>query len=141
MLIIMSPAMTLGNEVAPRIDEEAASIVKNEKGEVVEEKGVNSRVEKIESIYTQNFWMLLFGAYLALLIFNLSFDFEKREDLQWFWEAALTFLALYTWDNLDAFRSNSWFPGVVLESGIIIYAFYFYFLDKKLKANNKESVS
>ena len=33
----------------------------------------------------------------------------------------------------DDGRSNSWFPGVVLESGIIIYAFYFYFLDKKLR--------
>jgi hypothetical protein len=107
----------------PRIDSEAASIVRED----------GSRRQG--NTYSQNFWMLLFGAYLFLLIFNLSFEFEKKEKLQWFWESLFTFLAIYVWDNLDVGRVNSWFPGAVLESGIIIYAFYFYFLDKKTKAN------
>jgi len=118
------------NKVIPRIDDEAASIVREDKvekpfiAEVSADKG---------NIYPQNFWMLLFGAYLFLLIFNLSFEFGKKKKLQWFWEAVFTFLAIYVWDNLDVSRSNSWFPGVVLESGIIIYAFYFYLHTKMLE--------
>jgi hypothetical protein len=136
------------NKVIPRIDDEAASTVKPARnatparnasqfeagGQSVAGGDLGSESGNLNgNIYSQNFWMLLFGAYLFLLIFNLSFEFGKKKKLQWLWEAILTFLAIYVWDNLDISRSNSWFPGVVLESGIIIYAFYFYFLDKKLK--------
>jgi hypothetical protein len=117
----------------PRIDSEAASIVREDKSGVSLSENVSVGRK---NIYSQNFWMLLFGAYLFLLIFNLSFEFEKKQKLQWFWEALFTFLAIYVWDNLDIGRNNSWFPGAVLESGVIVYAFYFYFLDKKSKVNN-----
>lgn len=119
----------------PRIDDEAASTVKKNKVE----KAIYTKVpENKGDVYSQNFWMLLFGFYLFLLIFNLSFEFEKKQKVQWFWEAVLTFLALYAWDSLDIARSNTWFPGIILESGIIIYAFYFYFLDKKCSKRKKE---
>lgn len=123
-------------DVIPRIDDEAASIVRDKDGKIVEEKGAGMMAGKNKSGYSQNFWMLLFGAYLFLLIFNLSFDFKKKNKIQWFWEALFTFLAIYVWDNLDIGRDNSWFPGVILESGVIIYAFYFYFLDKKSMAKD-----
>jgi hypothetical protein len=127
-------------KVLPRIDEEAASIVKPARNATQSVAGGELRDESSNlngNVYSQNFWMLLFGAYLFLLIFNLSFEFEKKQKLQWFLEAVLTFLAIYVWDNLDIPRTNTWFPGVVLESGIIIYAFYFFFLNKKLKVNNQ----
>ena len=112
--------------IIPRIDNEAAAIIRgDEKIKLTEEK----------NIYSQNFWMLLFGAYIFLMIFNLSFDFRKKQKLQWFFESVLTFLAIFVWDQLDFGRENAWFAGVVLESGIIIYGFYFYFLKKKLALN------
>ncbi|MFA5777086.1 MAG: hypothetical protein WC906_01450 [Parcubacteria group bacterium] len=116
-------------KVVPRIDDEAAYTERNTE----EINGNKLEIDKNnnEAVYSQNFWMLLFGAYLFLLIFNLSFEFGKKKKLQWFWEAVFTFLAVYVWDNLDSSRSNTWFPAVILESGIIIYGFYFYFFSKK----------
>jgi len=116
-------------KVAPRIDEEAASIVREEN---VEKPASAKASTGEENIYTQNFWALLFGAYIFLMIFNLSFDFGKKKKVQWLLEAVLTFLAIFVWDQLDFARVNSWFPAVILESGIIIYGFYFYFIRKRL---------
>ncbi len=131
---VVSPEEKVEKTV-PRIDDEAASIVKEDKVE----KPISVKApEKRDNVYSQNFWMLLFGFYLFLLIFNLSFEFGKKKKLQWFWEAVFTFLAIYVWDNLDVTRLNTWFPGVVLESGIVIYAFYFYFLDKEGSKEKKE---
>ena len=125
---VVSPSEEKVEKSIPRIDDEAASIVKEDEVE----KPISIKApEKKGNIYSQNFWMLLFGFYLFLLIFNLSFEFGKKKKLQWFWEAVFTFLAIYVWDNLDITRSNTWFPGVILESGMVIYAFYFYFLNKK----------
>ena len=108
-------------KVIPRIDEEAAATIKATNENTLKEE---------KNIYSQNFWAFLFGAYVLLLIFNLSFDFEKKRKLQWFLEAFLTFLTIFIWDQLDFGRNNSWFPAVILESGIIIYAFYYYFFEK-----------
>lgn len=120
-------------EKIPRIDDEAASIVKNDKGEVLEENLKETINEERQNRYSTDFWIFLFGAYLFLFIFNLSFDFAKTKEAHWFWEFFYTFLAVFVWDQLDFERKNSWFPGVVMESAIVIYAFYFYFLRKRLK--------
>lgn len=120
------------SKIVPRIDDEAASIVREDKAE----KSVSTKILLgEENIYSQNFWMFLFGAYVFLMIFNLSFDFEKQRKIQWFLEAFLTFLAIFVWDQLDFERVNSWFPAVILESGIIIYGFYLYFMRKRLSLN------
>lgn len=111
----------------PRIDEEAAYTEKTDRNLRVEKES------KAVNAFSQNFWVFLFGAYVALLIFNLSVDFGKKQKIQWFLESAITFLAIFAWDQLDAGRTNRWFPAVVLESGIIIYIFYLYFRSKMLK--------
>lgn len=129
----VSKASNGPGKVVPRIDNEAASIVREDKAE----KSVLAKTSLgEESIYSQNFWVFLFGIYIFLMIFNLSFSFKAKSnsgvesELQWFWESVLTFLAIFTWDKLDLFRENSWFPAVILESGIIIYGFYLYFIKK-----------
>jgi len=124
-------------KVLPRIDDEAAYSERppfaSEEASVG--KGNNS------SIYSQNFWVFLFGTYIFLMIFNLSFDLEKKKEIQWFLEAFLTFLAIFAWDNLDIARDNSWFPPVILESGIIIYGFYLYFMRKRLNLDIKNKLN
>ena len=113
-----------------RIDEEAASIEKNEKGEVVEETGTVAK--KNESQYSKSFWLFLLTAYVFLLLFNLTFNFEKEQKVQWFWEAVYTFLAIFVWDQLDFKREFEWYPGAIMQVGIVIYVFYFYFFRKKM---------
>jgi hypothetical protein len=126
-------------EVIPRIDEEAAY---TERSLPAEEKKdsekpvriIDRRPETTESgnIYSQNFWVFLLGAYLFLLVFNLSSNFKFNstpgvDRIQWFWVSIFTFLAIFAWDKLDIPRTNAWFPKAVIEIGIIIYAFYLYF--------------
>jgi hypothetical protein len=116
-------------EIIPRIDDEAACVVRECKGK--NNEAVVAKGNAFNNKYSINFWTFLFGTYIFLLIFNLSFGFGKKRDPQWFWEAVYTYLAIFVWDKLDPGRINPWFPGVVLESGIIIYLFYFYLLSKK----------
>ncbi len=131
-----------GPDITGRIDEEAAMTVREEikvsREKMGDENFSESRNLKKE-IYSEQFWVFIFGAYLFLLVFNLSFNFQKSQKIQWFWEAFYTFLAVFVWDQLDFPRTNSWFPGAVMEAGIIIYAAYFYFLNNKIKTE-KSSV-
>lgn len=108
----------------PRIDEEAAMIER--------ERPLERKMETSENKYSTDFWIFLFGSYLFILIFNLAFDFTKTKNFHWFWEVFYTFLAIFIWDQLDYARANSWFPGIVMETVIVVYAFYFYFLKKRL---------
>ena len=123
-LAFSASAQNAQGKVLPRIDDEAASTVR--------ELSDSISLSKEKNVYSQDFWVFLLGVYVFLMIFNLSFDLEKKDRLQWFFEAILTFLAIFVWNNLDISRDNSWFPAVILESGMIIYAFYFYFFKKKL---------
>lgn len=132
VLISIFPTVAFGRETIPRVDEEAAYTER-----YTEEIREGKTAVDNSADYSLNFWMFLFGVYLFLLIFNLSFEFGKRRELQWFWETVYTFLAIFAWDNLDVGRTNPWFPAVVMESGVIIYAFYFYFLNKKLDSRKK----
>lgn len=100
----------------PRIDEAAASI---------------EREAVICKSLPAGIWIFLLLAYIALLIFNLAFDFRSATRIQWFWELLLTFLVLSAWYVFDGCRTNIWYPLFVLKMGILIYATYLYFFDRK----------
>lgn len=128
-------------KVIPRIDDKAASTERNTNEIDGNSAEINSRsktdppmARNKSGIYPLNFWVFLFGAYVFILIFNLSFDFEKTRKMHLFWEMAYTFLAILAWDKLDAARENSWFPRIVIETFAIVYTLYYYFFKKKLSA-------
>ncbi|MCX6766114.1 MAG: hypothetical protein NT136_04115 [Candidatus Moranbacteria bacterium] len=129
----------------PRIDEEAASVVKEEESQPKSKTEMQKVAQKIPpcSSLPEGLWVFLLGAYLFLILFNLSYGFEKDNRLRWFWESLYTILALIAWDRFDGCRENSWFAPTVIEVGIIIYAFYLYYFKKKLaelsKTESKET--
>jgi hypothetical protein len=102
----------------PRIDDEAASIVRVK---------TNPRRPALPV----GIWLFLLVSYVCILIFNLAYGFRRAMKIQWFWEGLLTFLALWAWYALDQGRLNLWYPVHVLKMGILIYAIYLYFFDKK----------
>ena len=109
-----------------RIDEKAAfSVQENDTG------------QEADSIkFPEKFWAFLFGVYLFLLVFNLSFGLKDKKKIQWFWELLLTLLVLWTWKKLDPGQNFRWFYYCVIESGVIIYFFYAYsFLRSKKERN------
>ena len=128
------PANSPFLDKTPRIDQEAASVEKETAKENTGEKNYEILLDENRNCRSlpQNFWLLIFAAYLFLIIFNLLYEFEEREDPQWFWESAYTLLALLAWYNFDACRLHSWFPATILETGIIVYSFYLYFLRKRI---------
>jgi hypothetical protein len=105
-------------EIVPKIDSEAAFIVREK----------NAEKEMDNAKFPEKFWIFLFGAYLFLLVFNLSFGLKDKKKIQWFWELLFTLLALWTWKKLDPNQTYGWFYYCVLESGVIIYFFYVYSL-------------
>lgn len=119
----------------PRIDNEAASVEKENAGKQ-NYKLLNHKTNCAS--LPENFWVLILGAYIFLIIFNLSFQFEKTKHIRWFWESFYTILALLAWYNFDECRKNTWFAPSVIESGVIIYVYYFYFFKKKFKKELKK---
>jgi len=118
-------------DAVPRIDPEAAFIVKESSDEINSFRSCGN--------LTQNIWALIFSAYLLLMIFNFAYDFDKIKSPHWFWEALYTLLALYAWYSLDKCRTNIWFPLVVIESSLIIFGFYVYvFKIKNILENNDD---
>ena len=115
-----------GKILPGRIDEKAAFAVR--------EENVTQEIDCTQ--WPEKFWVFLFGAYLFLLVFNLSFGLKDKKKVQWFWELLITLLALWTWKELDVCELNRWFFYCVLESGVIIYFFYAYSL---LASKEKES--
>ena len=131
----VSPASPFLNP-APRIDQQAAEIVKQDQGE----KNYKILLKENDGCMSlpQGAWILLLGTYVFLLIFNLTFEFGKRKKIQWFWESLYTILALLAWYNFDECRKNNWFPQLVIIEGIIIYSFYlFYFSNHTKKIQSK----
>lgn len=136
--VSFASAQNVPENTVPRIDDEAAYIEK--KTEIKEERNDTRKPVKViergpeatvlESEYSQNFWVFILGTYLFLMVFNLSADFGETKSIQWFWVSVFTFLAIFSWDNMDASRSNTWFPKLIMETGIIIYLFYLYFFNK-----------
>lgn len=101
----------------PRIDAEAAMIV-------VEEEEVVSPLPGV-------LWVLLLLAYVALIVFNVSYTFEKAVTPQWFWEALYTGAVLVIWYVFDPSRNALWFPFALVKTGLILYVLYIYLLEKK----------
>ena len=108
----------------PRIDDQAAT---------VEKVLVSSSAKKTISHSTlpTKIWIFLFLAYVALLIFNLAYNFNSAVKIQWFWELFYTLLAIAVWFAFDYQKISIWYPIFILKMGIIIYAVYLYFFNKK----------
>lgn len=77
-------------------------------------------------------WMFLLIAYVALLVFNLAFPFERTVRIQWRFEALLTALVLLAWYQWDTAEAYPWFPLAILQTGILVYAIYLYFFDRRM---------
>jgi len=117
-----------GKILSGRIDEKAAFAVR--------EEGVTKEIDCDQ--WPEKFWVFLFGAYLFLLVFNLSFGLKNKKKIQWFWELLITLLALWTWKKLDVCQMHPWFYYCILESGVIIYFFYAYSCRRRASSLDKE---
>ena len=114
----------ISNIKGPRVDNQAAS---------VERIVINNSKEKTipKSVLPIKIWVFLVFAYIALLIFNLAYNFNYAVKVQWFWELLLTLLAITVWYAFDFQKTNIWYPVFILKAGILIYAAYLYFFNKK----------
>lgn len=80
-------------------------------------------------------WVGLLLAYIVLLIANFYYGSRKFSgNIQWFWEASYTALALIAWYVFDGCRTHVWFPLYVLKTGAVTFAGYLYFVGKKTPA-------
>lgn len=113
----------------PRIDDQAAS---------VEKVLVSNSAKKTfaNSTLPTKLWVFLIFAYIALLIFNLAYNFNSAVKIQWFWELLYTLLAIAVWLAFDSQKINIWYPVFILKVGIIIYAVYLYLFNKKIETKN-----
>jgi hypothetical protein len=110
---------SLSKDLAPRIDPEAATIVREVK------------TGPVCATLPGELWILLLAAYIFLLFFNLFYDFEQSIKIHWFWESLYALLALIGWYAWDGCHQNIWFPLYVLKLGIIVYLVYLYLFYKK----------
>lgn len=83
-------------------------------------------------------WVFLLIVFVALLIFNLSYNFEGSTKVQWFWEALLALTFLSFWFFWDTCHTNLWFPLFIIQIGITIFAVYLYFFEQKLLKEREE---
>lgn len=116
----------ISNIKSSRIDDRAASIEKRTYNNFEEKKSYHSYLPI-------KMWVFLFLVYVALLIFNLAYNFNYAVKPQWFWELLYTLLAVTTWYLFDQCKENIWYPVFILKSGSLIYAVYLYFFTKKQK--------
>ena len=118
MLKFTGPSdMKISDDFAPRIDSEAALVVKED-----------NQIIPLCQTLPGELWILLLAAYLFLLFFNLFYDFEHAKKIRWFWEGFYTLLALGAWYFYDECHQNIWFPLYVLRLGVIVYLAYLYLL-------------
>ncbi|MEK7598645.1 MAG: hypothetical protein AAB487_02820 [Patescibacteria group bacterium] len=111
---------SISRDLSPRIDSEAAMVVKE-----------NNQTLPLCTTLPGELWIFLLAAYLFLLLFNLFYDFEKSNNIHWFWESLYTLLALWGWYIWDSCHLNLWFPLYILKLGIIVYLVYLYLYYKK----------
>lgn len=134
--IAPQPILKISEIRGPRIDDEAAMIL-------VEEPAASSCATPAAaspcSTLPLGIWVFLAAAYVALLIFNFSYTFKQAVQPQWFFEAALTMLALIGWYAWDECRAAPWFPFAIVKSGLIVFALYAYLLEKKFLAEKEQT--
>jgi len=110
---------SISKDFSPRIDSEAAAIVREKKA------------ERVCVTLPAKIWIFLLTAYLFLMLFNLFYDFEKSNKLHWFWEGLYAILAIFVWVKFDKCGMNLWFPLYVLKLGVVIYLVYLWLYHKK----------
>lgn len=118
-VLSQQPILKISEIRGPRIDDGAVMIVAGE-----------SAALACQTL-PLNLWMFLVIAYIALLVFNFSFTFQKVNQPQWFWETMYTIAFVAGWFIWDECRENIWFPFAVIKFGLITFALYAYFLKKK----------
>lgn len=131
-VVVTQPVLKISEIRGPRIDDEAAMIVADESAES-SQSSYATRAAMVSpcSALPIGIWIFLLAAYVALLIFNFSYTFERAAKPQWFFEVALTMLALIGWYAWDGCRDHIWFPFAVVKFGLITFAIYAYLLEKK----------
>jgi hypothetical protein len=110
----------------PRIDDEAAMIV------------VEESVAALPACTTlpAGVWVFLLAAYVALMVFNLSFGFAHpivAHRIQWFWEVLYTVAFIGMWYAWDGCQGAEWYPLAILRMGVFLYAVYLYFFDRRMR--------
>lgn len=118
---IPAPLLKISEIDGPRIDDVAASVVASQTQALPGE-----------------LWVFLLLAYMALLVFNFSYTFERVSEPQWGWEAFYTLIALWGWSVLDTERMYLWFPLMILKSGLILFALYVSLLERRLQGEQGE---
>lgn len=106
----------------PRIDDQAAMVV----------------VEPLEgntcTTLPGYIWGFLLIAFMALLVFNFSYDFKRLTDIHFVWEGIFLLLTLSAWYVWDECHSATWFPLSVIKVSIIIFVLYLYLFERKERA-------
>lgn len=121
----VTPILKLSEIDGPRVSDVAAM--------TVAEGGAFCR-----DLLSVGVWVFLLVAFVALLVFNLSYNFKEATKVQWFWETILALAFLGLWFLWDTCRANLWFPLSVIQIGIIIFVSYLYFFEKKLPKEREE---
>jgi hypothetical protein len=109
----------------PQIDDKAASIS-------CEQTAIGNA--PVCQTLPAKIWIFLLIAYLALLIFNLTYEFERSSRLRWGWEVLLTGIFIFGWLYFDKCGLNIWFPLYVIKLGAATYFIYLYFFEKNKKS-------
>lgn len=115
--VLNEPALKLSEIRDARIDTAAASIILSDAGEA--------------HTLPVALWTFLLVAFVALLAFNLGYGLWKRLPLQWGWESVYALLFLLGWFVWDESRQAIWFPFLLLETGLIVYAIYLSFWERR----------
>lgn len=127
------PILKISEIRGPRIDDEAAMIVVAEPSPAL----------PAPACFTLpgSMWALLLAAYVALLIFNLSYTFERAAGnrIQWFWEVLYTLLFVVGWYIWDECRTAVWFPFSIVKFGLLVFALYAYLSEKKSSEKREDT--
>lgn len=134
--LTFQPTLKISEIQGSRIDDEAAMVVVEES---LESTCAAPSALALCSTLPIGIWVFLVAAYVALLIFNFSYTFTQATRPQWFFEAALTMLALIGWYAWDGCRTNNWVPFAIVKFGLIVFALYAYLLEKKLLAEREQA--
>ena len=113
------------------------------RGPAIDPRAVAIVVETTCTTLPVTLWVFLLIAYIALLIFNLAYDFGKsvkKGEHRFGWEIVLTVLALWAWSLWDTCGQMLWFPVAVIKYGLLTYVFYLYFFQYFLEKERRKFI-